>query len=228
MALFSPGWFPCSRTALACGLAVSGLVLFPAAPLSAANPTVPGRPSITSVTAGVRSAKVAFKKPADNGGAAVTGYHVQCTSNKGKNRAVNGPKSPIVVSDLTAEQSYRCTVAAKNSVGRGPASAPSDPVLVKATTPGAPTITAVTPDVRSVTVTFTKPDDDGGARIANYRVKCTSSNGGTTGAQTVEKSPILVRGLNPGRKYTCTVAARNKLGLGTPSERSDQFKPLSS
>jgi len=58
-------------------------------------------------------------------------------------------------------------------------------------------------------------------------VKCTSSNGGTAGAQTAEKSPILVKGLNPGRKYTCTVAARNKLGLGPPSAPSAQFKPLS-
>jgi titin len=229
MDLFSIGRFARPRPSWACAVAALGLGLgVAAAPVGAAAPTVPGRPTITSVTSGVRSVTVAFKKPADDGGAKITSYHVQCTSNKGKNGALNGPKSPITVTGLTPEQSYRCTVAARNSVGRGPASALSDAVLVKATTPSAPTITSATAGVHSVTVAFTKPSDDGGARIANYRVQCKASNGGTTGAQTATKSPIEVKGLNPGRKYTCVVAARNKVGLGAPSAKSDQVVPLAS
>ncbi len=225
MRSFSIGRVRRLRTTWACGLAAVGLALA-AAPPAAAAPTVPGPPTITSVTPGVRSVKVTFAKPASDGGAPITGYRVKCRSNGGNNGAQLGTKSPIVVSGLTAEQAYRCTVAARNSVGVGPESAPSDSVRVKATTPGPPTITAATAGVRSVKVTFVKPADDGGARIGNYRVRCTSSNGGTTGATTAAKSPIVVTALSPGRTYTCKVAARNKLGLGTPSAPSGAVVPL--
>jgi hypothetical protein len=95
----------------------------------------------------------------------------------------------------------------------------------KPTKPGAPTITAVAAGVRNVKVSFVKPADNGGAKIVNYRVVCTSSNGGRKGANSGFKSPIKVSGLTAGKTYTCTVAAVNKVGRGTPSAPSDPFTP---
>jgi fibronectin type III domain protein len=94
-----------------------------------------------------------------------------------------------------------------------------------ASVPGAPTITGVTAGVRSVKVAFTKPSDDGGAPITNYRVAWTSSDGGAKGSHEGPKSPIVVSGLNAGKTYTCTVRARNKVGFGAASAPSDPVVP---
>ena len=94
----------------------------------------------------------------------------------------------------------------------------------KPTKPGAPTITAIAAGVKSVRVFFTKPADNGGSKIVNYRVVCKSTDGGRKGANEGTKSPIKVSGLNV-KTYTCTVAARNKVGLGTPSAPSEPFVP---
>jgi len=95
----------------------------------------------------------------------------------------------------------------------------------KPTKPGAPTITSVTAGVQSVKVTFTPPASNGGSKIVNYRVVCTSSNGGRKGANEGPKSPIRVGGLTAGKTYTCTVAAVNKVGRGPASAASDSFVP---
>jgi len=196
------------------------------APVGAATPTVPGAPTITSITAGHRSVKVAFTKPADNGGAGVTSYRVKCTSsNGGVTRSHEGTRSPIYVAGLTAEKTYTCTLRARNKVGLGPASAPSDSVVVLPSAPGAPTINSVSAGKGSVKITFTKPADNGGAKIVDYRAKCTSSNGGVKGARGTSKSPVVVSGLTAGKTYTCTVAARNKVGFGPASAPSDPVVP---
>jgi hypothetical protein len=114
---------------LGCGVAISAAVLM-SAPVGAATPTKPGAPTVTAITAGHRSVKVAFTKPADNGGAKITNYRVKCTSSDGgAARAHEGTKSPIHVNGLAAGKTYTCTVAARNKVGLGAASAPSDPVV---------------------------------------------------------------------------------------------------
>ena len=213
------------RMLVACSVAAAGLAL---TSLPAGAATVPGSPTITGVKALVRSARVSFTPPASNGGSKITNYRLRCTSsNGGAYRALTGTKSPILVTGLTAGKTYTCTVAARNNVGYGAASAPSDPFVPLASVPGAPTITGVTAGVRSVKVAFTKPADNGGAPITNYRATCTSSNGGAKGSHEGPKSPITVSGLTAGKNYTCTVRARNKVGLGPASAPSDTVVPKS-
>ena len=211
------------RMLVACGVAAAGLAL---TSLPAGAATVPGSPTITGVKALVRSARVSFTPPASNGGSKITNYRLRCTSsNGGAYRALTGTKSPILVTGLTAGKTYTCTVAARNTVGYGAPSAPSDPFVPLASVPGAPTITSVTAGVRSVKVAFNPPADNGGAPITNYLAACTSSNGGAKGAHAGPKSPIVVAGLNAGKTYTCTVRARNKVGLGPASAPSSPVVP---
>jgi Fibronectin type III domain len=208
--------------AWACGAAVVGLALA-AAPAGAAKPTAPGAPTGVSATAGLRSAKVSFSKPTADGGSKITGYRVKCTSSDGgKAASHNGKKSPILVAGLTPAKTYTCIVKARNNVGFGPASDPSNAIVIqKALVPGAPTNVSATAGVRRVKVTFANPSDNGGSRVLNYRAKCTSSNGGSSASHEASKSPIFVAGLTGGKTYTCTVRARNKVGFGPASDPSN-------
>jgi hypothetical protein len=111
--------------ALACGIALFGAAL--TGPAGAARrPSKPDAPTITSVTAGIRSVKVTFDKPASNGGSRILTYHVVCTSSDGgAKRGHYGLRSPIKVTGLSGGKTYTCTVSARNKAGAGPASAPS-------------------------------------------------------------------------------------------------------
>jgi len=94
--------------------------------------TVPGAPTITSVTAGVHLVKVVFTAPTSNGGAKIQSYRVKCVSSDGGKKASrSGHTSPIRVVGLAAK-TYTCSVVARNLAGHGPPSASSAPVTVLA------------------------------------------------------------------------------------------------
>jgi len=186
----------------------------------AANATVPGAPTITSVKAvGLNSIIVAFAGPGSDGGQRIANYQATCISTDGG--VLGGhdaTESPIRVPSLTANATYTCSVTATNAVGTGPASTPSSPVVVRPSAPARPTITSVKAvELRSITVAFAKPADNGGAPITNYRATCTSSTGGATHAREGPQSPITVANLTAAQTYTCTVAADNRIGLGRAS-----------
>jgi len=185
------------------------------------RPAVSAAPTITSVSAGDHSVTVVFTNPVDDGGAPIRIYGVECTSKTGGGAGRrDAATSPITVTDLAGNRTYTCTVAASNRVGLGAASAPSRPITARPIPPRAPTITAVEAGNHSVTVTFTKPADDGGARIATYQARCTSTNGGITHTHNAPTSPIRVVGLTAAKTYTCTIAASNRAGLGPASAAS--------
>ena len=210
-----------------CGLAIAGAALGTASAVGA-SPTVPGAPTITSVSAGDHSIRVAFSKPAANGGSPIFLYKAVCSSsNGGATRSDSDFRTVLHVSGLSAGKTYTCTVAARNRVGFGPASAPSAPVLVLPILPGAPTITSVRPSAdRSVRVAFTRPASSGGTPIFLYKAVCSSSNGGATRSDSDFRTLLHVSGLSAGKTYTCTVAARNRVGFGPASAPSASFVAL--
>jgi hypothetical protein len=99
--------------------------------------TVPGAPTLSSVTGGDAQATVAFSAPASNGGASITSYTVTCTAGSASVQA-SGAASPITVSGLSNGTLYACGVAATNSAGTGASSS------TLSVTPTAPVATAVT------------------------------------------------------------------------------------
>ncbi len=190
--------------------------------------TTPGAPTIGTATRGNASATVTWTAPASNGGSSITGYVVTPYLNGTTAQTAqtfNSTATSETVSGLTNGSAYTFTVAAINSVGTGGASAQSNSVT-PATTPGAPTIGAVTGGNASATVSWTAPASTGGAAITAYVV--TPYVGGA--AQIAQQfnstaTTQTVTGLTNGTAYTFTVAAINSVGTGTQSGSSSSVTP---
>jgi len=102
--------------------------------------TVPGAPSGLSAAAGNGSATLSFSPPASDGGSPVVGYVARCTTSTAT-VSVTGSVAPIVVAGLTNGTTYRCTVAAYNTIGTGVASGGVD-VTPSASAAGSMTLTS--------------------------------------------------------------------------------------
>ena len=192
--------------------------------------TTPGAPTVGVATPGAGSAVVTFTAPVSDGGSPIISYTVTATdqtnSANGGQSAANGT-GPIAVTGLRNGDFYSFTVTATNSLGTGPASSFTRPVLV-AGKPGAPTVGVATPGAGSAVVTFTAPVSDGGSPITRYTVTAVdhtnSAHGGQTATGTM--SPISVGGLTNRDSYFFTVTAANALGTGPASAASKTVIPL--
>jgi subtilisin family serine protease len=107
--------------------------------------TAPGAPTEVHASAGAASATVSWTPPADNGGAAITGYDVQYSANGGpwtpaSDAFHHSTATTQVVTGLTNGISYVFRVAAINHAGTGAYSTSSTPVVPAG--PSALTITA--------------------------------------------------------------------------------------
>lgn len=176
------------------------------APSNSVTPaTTPDAPTAVVATRGNAQVSVAFAPPAGDGGSAVTGYVARCGS-----ASQGGTASPLTVAGLSNGVAVTCTVAAVNEIGEGTASAASASVT-PATVPAAPQLGSAlaTASGSGITLSFSTPDN-GGSAITGYEASCTPGTHSISGTA----SPLTVNGLSPGTAYSCTVAARNELGLG--------------
>ena len=120
--------------------------------------TAPGAPTVTGVVPGDTTAAVSLDPPADDGGAPIVLYTVNCSSNDGGAPAnAGGIAIPITVNGLTNSHTYTCNATATNSAGPGSPSADSAPFSVgpPPPPPGPPPPTGAI----SGTVTATPPAD---------------------------------------------------------------------
>lgn len=191
--------------------------------------TAPGAPTNVSANAtSPTSARVSFDPPANNGGAAITGYTARCESaSGGVTQTASGTGSPINVTGLSANQTYACDVRAANNAGSGAWSAKSanfgtPPVTTVPGTPG--NVSATVLSAKSARISFTPPANNGGSAVTGYRAQCFSTDGGTTRVKDGTSSPLTFTTLSATKTYRCRVRATNAVGDGSYSAYTPTFQ----
>lgn len=83
--------------------------------------------------------------------------------------------------------------------------------------PSAPTITSITPTADGLSVAFTPPASNGGARITNYEYSLDNGTTWTLRSPAAATSPLVISGVTPSSQYTVRLRAINSIGSGASS-----------
>jgi alpha-tubulin suppressor-like RCC1 family protein len=172
-------------------------------------PGTPLPPTTVTKVASNGQIVVSFNESPNNNGSAVTYYIVSVSG-----QDISGLTSPITFTGLTNGQSYNITVKAVNEFGIGAASVPITgmPGIV----PGVPTISKITPNGTSATLTVS-PGTVGTTRTEYYIVESIPAGitiSGSTGN-------LVVTGLVAGNNYQFTAKAVNSIGESIASAQSN-------
>jgi len=181
---------------------------------SATPITTPTAPTSLTATASDGEVALTWESPADDGGAAITGYTVQyATSADGPwttQSAVSA--SAHTVADLSNGTEYVLRVRANNAAGVSPW---TDTTATPITIATAPTNLTASGGDEEITATWAAPADDGGSSITGYTVQyATSADGPWTTDSTSSSRTRTITGLTNGTEYFVRVWAKNTAGNG--------------
>jgi Fibronectin type III domain len=173
---------------------------------------------------------VTWTAPGYNGGAAVTGYAVQYSSDGGStwttaSSNTSSTNTNYTITGLTNGTSYVIEVAAINASGTGAWSLESAPAI-PSTVPDQPAAPSVSVGDATLTVNWTAPAD-GGSPITGYQVMLWGvvyNFDATTFSHTFTADPVN-GGIKNGAWYHPVVAAFNANGLSLYSLQSAQVFP---
>ena len=199
-----------------------------------AAPTEPGAPTgLTATASGTSTIDLTWNAPSDDGGASISGYKIEVSSNGGTSWSdlvgnTNNNTTTYSHTGLSAGTTRHYRVSAINSVGTGTASSTANATTDDAapTEPGAPTgLTATASGTSTINLTWTAPSDDGGASISGYKIEV-SSNGGTSwsnreGNTGSTSTSYAHTGLSAGTTRHYRVSAINSVGTGTASSTAN-------
>lgn len=209
----------------------AGLGVFTERSAVAVPATVAGSPTNVSGTRGSGQVSLTWTAPALDGGAAITDYKVQTSTDGGLTWSAFADAvstaTNAVVTNLENGKSHVFRVAAVNDVGTGVfsnASAPITPVSVAS----APTGVAGTRRNGAVMLSWSAPALNGGLAVTDYRVQFSADAGKTWKVYEDAVSTAtstLVKGLSNGTSYVFRVAAVNGVGTGAYSNASSAVIP---
>ena len=174
----------------------------------------PSAPVIVNVAAGNGQATVTLSPPLSDGGNGVTGYAVIASpATPGSADADAGTTATVHhMTGLGNGVSYTFTATASNFAGSSAPSTPSGAV-VPMTTPSAPQDPLAVAGIRSASVSFGAPADNGGSVITGYGVTWSPADGVDLDSGTMSLTHRIV-GLTNGVGYTFYVSALNAAGAG--------------
>ncbi|SFN39391.1 beta strand repeat-containing protein [Mycetocola miduiensis] len=185
----------------------------PSTPMWATPRNVPGAPTGLAATPGDGRAQLSWTAPQWDGGNTITGYDVEQRTDGGTWVTVDTLRgSTATVTGLVNGTEYEFRVVASNDAGTGASSATT--TTTPRGVPGAPGTLAAEPGVGSVTLTWSPPADDGGARVTGYVVE---QQDGVAWAviATTDGLTTSITGLPNGEDATFRVRASNAAGDGT-------------
>lgn len=191
---------------------------------------VPGQPGIPVVTSFNKDAMtVSWNEPSSDGGSAILGYHVD---RKERNSILWQRISKALVvgnifksTGLVDGIAYEHRVIAENMAGLSKPSKPSEPMyaLDPVDPPGRPVALNITR--HEVTVSWTKPEGDGGFSITGYTVERREMPNGRwlkANFNNIMETIYTVSGLIEDATYEFRVFARNSAGaVSAPSQPSE-------
>ncbi len=192
--------------------------------------TLPTVPLSLTTSPSSNAVDVSWTAPSNNGGAAISDYVIQLSTNNGTswttfNDGVSS-SATATVTGLTNGTPYVFRVAAVNSVGTGSYSINSASVTPRSA-PSAPTNLSVTPGNGSLSVSWTAPSS-GGSVITDYIIQW-SSNSGTSWTTFSDGASLstteVISGLTNGTAYLVQVAAVNAAGTGTYATSASATTP---
>ena len=177
-------------------------------PATAISGNIPTRPVITALEPADKRITVQFIPSAADRETPITKYEYRI--NDTRIVVANTIQNPITITGLPNGKEAKIEIRAFNMVGNSVWS------NSKTETPGgfpdAPTIDDIIGSDQQLTVFFTPPIFNGGSPIIDYRYKL--DNGPYVSANTTE-SPITIKGLKNGKKYSVRLRAFNRYG-GNP------------
>ncbi|XP_028516687.1 receptor-type tyrosine-protein phosphatase F [Exaiptasia diaphana] len=170
----------------------------------------PGSPSFNVTDIEASSAVVRWAEPVDNGGSKVTGYKVEIDS-KTYNFSSWKPNH-FVIPGLTKNKVYVVKLFARNVAGYGNASSKTF-TTKKEGPPGSPVLKIVKFSNTTVTLMWSKPEENGG-EIEYYTIykKLSGAEWSQIGTLSGEPLTYTVKDLLPGKTYSFHVTAKNKDG----------------
>jgi hypothetical protein len=191
-----------------------------ATPQTVTPRTVADAPAPLTATPGDGTVELNWPTPADDGGAPVTGYRIEISTDDGTSWSTvvadtGSTGTRYVATGLDNGTPVTFRVGALNAAGVSAGA-------VATATPRRPatavTVTSVKASNRTLVVAFDAPADDGGSPISGYQY---SLDGGTTwiDAKTTT-SPLVIEGLVNGMPYPLQLRAVTDAGAGESSSTS--------
>ena len=182
---------------------------------------------LTALANGTSRIDLAWTAPAYDGGAAVTGYRIEVSMDRGLvwNDLVentNSTAASFAHTGLSPATTRHYRVSAINRVGPGDASNMAH-ATTDATVPNAPPrLGATAQDHSQIVLDWAAPDFDGGSAVTGYRIEV-SENEGSTWTDLVDNTgsvttAYLHTGLDPASTRHYRVSAINAIGTGNPSD----------
>ena len=195
--------------------------------------TVPGAPTgLTATASGSNRIDLSWTAPSDDGGASISGYRIEVSSNGGTSwndrvADTGNATTTYAHTGLSAGATRHYRVSAINSAGTGAVSNVDDATTATAATvPGAPTgLTATASGTSTINLTWNAPSNDGGASISGYRIEV-SPNGTSSWTNRVADTGNATTtyahtGLSAGATRHYRVSAINSVGTGAVSNVDD-------
>jgi len=183
-------------------------------------PVVPGAPRSLAATAGTRQATLTWSPPLSDGGAAISDYVIDQSTDLGVTwtRVVESVSTATssIVGNLTPGVTHTFRVAAVNSAGTGPVSSTASAIPWAPAPPSAPRFVAASPQLNALDVSWSAPISSGGAAITAYLIDWSTDGGMTWQGLVTVSSGTRWTPLSPlqgGRLHTVRVRASN--GFGT-------------